>query len=77
MADVSKRTDWEEMKKEVIALIKRLQQKPEEERRDFDLEPGSILNTYREGDLTFGNAVAKIKEWRLKSVLRKLKEIEC
>jgi hypothetical protein len=53
------RTDWDTMADEVHELIVRLRQKPE--KRGYQLSPGGILNAYREGDITFEEAVANIE----------------
>lgn len=55
------RTDWDQMAIEMNALVARLQKKPKEARRGFQLSPGGILNAYREGDVSFKKAVALLK----------------
>lgn len=59
--DTENCTDWEEMEEEVYRLIKRLQRKPN--KAGYRLNPGSILNAYREGDLTFAKSVKALKQW--------------
>ena len=62
--EIKKRTDWANMALEVIALISRLQNKPTEMKMGYSLSPGGILNAYREGDLTFKQAVKALEKWR-------------
>jgi len=61
-SEIRKRTDWEQMALEVLALIKRLQKKPVKTLYYFC--PGSILKAYREGDLTFKKAVRALETWK-------------
>lgn len=61
---IDERTDWDQMIKEVNFLIKRLQQKPDSEKAGHSPNPGSILNAYREGDLTFNEAVEELERWK-------------
>lgn len=61
-----KRTDWDSMIAEVNNLSKRLQKKPRQLKKGYYLKPGSILNAYREGDVTFKKAVAELKKWKSK-----------
>ena len=60
--DVSKRTDWEEMAKQIRVLVKRLNQKPK--KNGFVCAPGGILNAYREGDLSHNQAVRELGHWK-------------
>ena len=62
LSEVCNRTDWEQMKAEVFALILRLQQQPK--KIGYAFHPGGILNAYREGDLTFDQAVKTLEEWK-------------
>lgn len=66
IAEISKRTDWEQMTREVNALIKRLRRKPV--KNAIQLSPQGILNAYREGDLAFTRAVRELNRWRERSV---------
>jgi len=52
------------MVKEVNALVERLQQKPDSKKDGYSYNPGSILNAYREGDLTFDKAVKELERWK-------------
>lgn len=61
-ANIDLRTDWENMVKEVGALIQRLQAKPV--KLAYSFTPGSILNAYREGDLSFNEAVERLEQWK-------------
>lgn len=62
MTKIEERTDWDQMADEVYALIVRLRQKPE--KTAFALGPGQILNAYREGDISFEEAVEIIQKWK-------------
>lgn len=53
---------------QVNRAIEELQRKPVEYRAGFYLEPGSILNAYREGDVTFDEAKKRLHEWREKGL---------
>lgn len=61
--DPDRRTDWDGMAREVCALIKRLQCKPN--KAWIYVSPGSILNAYRKGDRTFKQALKLLKRWNL------------
>ncbi|TAL49269.1 hypothetical protein EPN83_01890 [Patescibacteria group bacterium] len=60
----AKHTDWEKVVEQVNAGIKKLQRKPKSLKKGFTLHPGSILNAYREGDLTFRQAVRALDRWK-------------
>lgn len=62
LRSIKKRTDWEQMTKEVAALIARLRRKPN--KLGYQCHPGSILNAYREGDITFNKAVKELERWK-------------
>lgn len=47
---------WSELISQLNALRKRLDAKPRELRVGYALHPGSLLNAYREGDLSFDEA---------------------
>lgn len=56
---------WEQMRNQLNGLHKKLQQKPDSEKMGYAVCPGGILNAYREGDITFSNAVESLNEWAL------------
>lgn len=70
LRSISKRTDWEQMTKEVYALIARLRRKPL--KLGYQCFPGGILNAYREGDLTFKGAVKALENWKDREVQKAL-----
>jgi hypothetical protein len=55
---------WEATAAEVMRLIILLQSKPAWLKVRRRWEPGSILSAYREGDLTFDEAVEELKKWK-------------
>jgi hypothetical protein len=56
---------WNSMRNELNELHQRLQEKPDSEKMGYAVCPGGILNAYREGDITFKQAVKAIEEWAL------------
>jgi hypothetical protein len=60
--------DWAALVHLVNRTIQQLQRKPVELRGGYYLEPGSILNAYREGDLTFDAAKKALETWRERGV---------
>ena len=68
LRSIRQRTDWEQMAKEIVALIARLRQKPQ--KLDYPFSPEGILNAYRGGDITFNKAVKRLEAWKN----RKLRE---
>jgi hypothetical protein len=60
----NKRTDWNEMQKELNALHSRLQKKPRTEKKGYIRSPGDTLNAYMAGDIGFKKAVAKLNQWK-------------
>lgn len=56
-------TDWNVKRRQVGEMVKQLQSKPESERMGYAVCPGGFLNAYREGDLSFSDAVAAIEKW--------------
>jgi len=40
-----------------------LQEKPDDKKLPFQRSPGGILNAYREGDLSFDDAVMHLEDW--------------
>lgn len=54
---------WEEKRQQVNKLVQELQKKPDHEKHGHYLNPGSILNAYREGDLLFDDAVHELDRW--------------
>lgn len=65
----SQRTDWEQMEREVAALIARLGQRPV--KRGYFPNPGSVLIAYTQGDATFGAAVERLSSSQGKIVVTK------
>ncbi len=61
---------WSTLTEYVNSYHKMLQKKPRLFRRAFRSDPGSILNAYREGDLTFKQAVKELEKWRRSSSSR-------
>ena len=66
LRSIKKRTDWEQMEKEVAALIARLRRKPQ--KLGYQCSPGGILNAYREGDITINKAVKELERWKDRKV---------
>lgn len=56
-------SNWNAMRREMNDLHKRISQKPDSEKMGFAVCPGGILNAYREGDVSFNDAVAALNEW--------------
>jgi hypothetical protein len=55
---------WEGIIHAVNALMSILKHKPREFKDCVTLHPGGILNAYREGDLTFNQAVRELERWK-------------
>lgn len=53
--------EWEEKVEQLNKLHKELQQKPPSEKKGYSLHPGGILNAYREGDLSFDEAILELQ----------------
>lgn len=49
--------DWEKKVEELNKLHQELQNKPDSEKKGYALHPGAILNAYREGDISFEEAL--------------------
>jgi hypothetical protein len=64
VAVIRERLSWDEMIERVNHLNKKLQRKPKELKAAHSWDPGSILNAYREGNLTFKQAVRELKRWK-------------
>ena len=64
MVVIRERLTWEEMIDRVNTTIKKLQRKPKSMKGGHYLEPGSILDAYCEGDLTFKQAVKELEIWK-------------
>ena len=58
--DTFLRTDWEQMRQELNRIHERLLQKPDSEKLAYQLSFGSILNAYREGDISFAEAIDQL-----------------
>lgn len=54
--------DWDELVNQVNDLHGMLAEKPRQLRIGYQCSPGGILNAYREGDLTFNEAVKEIEQ---------------
>ncbi len=63
MAKKEKERDWKALVAAVNELHALVQRKPRSERNGFQLSPGGILNAYREGDVTFKQAVKHLENW--------------
>lgn len=55
---------WEGVVDAVNTLHKKLQKKPRDARKLISVNPGSILNAYREGDVSFKRAVQLLEKWK-------------
>ncbi len=51
---------WDDLLQKVNELHAKLQNKPDSEKRGYSHTPGGILNAYREGDISFDDAVKAI-----------------
>lgn len=65
---MSKLKYWNLMRNEINNLHKKLLQKPASERMGYPLVAGGILNAYREGDVSFDDAIEQLKEWAFRFV---------
>jgi hypothetical protein len=63
-ANVAKKRDWNLIIEEVNSLMRILKRKPKNITIGHWISPGSILNSYREGDLTFNQAVKALEKWK-------------
>ncbi len=55
---------WSGLTEAVNTLHEKLQRKPKHLRIGHASNPSSILNAYREGDLTFKEAVKALENWK-------------
>jgi len=55
---------WAGIVAAVNTLHKMLRKKPKQLRIGHWMTPGSILNSYREGDLSFKQAVKELENWK-------------
>lgn len=53
--------EWEEKIEQLNKLHTEVQQKPDSEKKGYSLHPGGILNAYREGDLSFKEAILELQ----------------
>jgi len=53
--------EWEEKVEQLNKLHTELQQKPDSEKKGYSLHPGGILNAFREGDLSFREAILELQ----------------
>lgn len=58
-----KERDWDALVVALNELHSVVQRKPRSKKIGFALNPGGILNAYREGDLTFNQAVKHLVRW--------------
>jgi hypothetical protein len=54
---------WNSKREELNKLLKELQQKPQSEIIGHIKTPPGILNAYREGDVSFNDAIKELREW--------------
>lgn len=54
----------------VNVLMEILKHKPRELKCGYQCSPGGILNAYREGDVTFNEAVKQLEDWKDRQVSR-------
>ena len=59
-----KKIDWADTISTVNSLMQKLKRKPRALKIQYYLNPGSILNAYREGDITFKQAVKALNRWQ-------------
>jgi len=57
-------TDWRGIVVGVNVLMRVLKNKPTYLKIGYLLHPSGILNAYREGDLTFNQAVKELERWK-------------
>ena len=62
--------EWSELVARLNMLRKRLDEKPRELRMGYPLQPGGILNAYREGDLSFDEACGILGSAEFSAALR-------
>ena len=55
--------NWDALVTAVSELHGVLQEKPDDKKLPFQRSPGGILNAYREGDLSFDDAVMHLEDW--------------
>lgn len=58
-----KETDWDALVSSVNKAHSLLRRKPRSRRAAFPTSPGGILNAYREGDVSFKQAVRHLECW--------------
>lgn len=63
MLEMSDR-DWEKLVDAINIVHKLITTKPPHVKAAFSLDPGSILNAYREGDVTFFDAIHYLEKWK-------------
>lgn len=56
--------DWKRIVAVVNANHELLKRKPRRLKIGFQMTPAGILNAYREGDLTFKQAVHHLEKWK-------------
>ena len=64
----TRRTDWQGIVKIVNTLVPKLRRKPRSLKIGYSASPGGILNAYREGDLTFKQAVKELERWHRRKI---------
>lgn len=65
-----KKKNWDALVVAVNELHSIVQRKPRDEKGPFQLSPGGILNAYREGDVTFKQAVKHLERWAKRQTTR-------
>ncbi len=55
---------WSELRRQLNELHVLLQSKPESEKCGYFLSPRSILNAYREADISFDKAAMELERWK-------------
>jgi hypothetical protein len=61
---MTKPIDWCARVEEANKSHSLLKRKPRKFKAGFQFCPGGILNAYREGDLTFKQAVRQLEKWK-------------
>ena len=54
--------EWDKKTEQLNKLHVELQHKPAAEKKGYSLRPGGILNAYREGDLSFDEAIEELQK---------------
>ena len=65
------RSGWDSIIAQVNRLRKELDNKPDIFKVEYQVNPGGILNAYREGDLTFKEAVEALENWKQSGYIKR------